>query len=196
MGLTDPMFTAPFVDVDEWRDEPVRHRFVHGGFEGTDARFAMYFPPPERYQGRFFQPLMPVSGTEYGAATGALSHVAGLGGYIGFCSDNGGYLVESNLGSLTPFAGRGPDLTLNRTRATIARSATSTAAAAAPSRRSAVSRTISACGTVRFPTCTARRRAFQCCSSRRVTSCGSSGASCHMSSTRSSRAAAATCSRD
>ena len=120
-GSRDPLFDTPYLDVDEWRDEPVRHRFVHGGFEGTDARFAMYFPPPARYQGRFFQPLMPVSGTEYGAASGALSHVAGLGGYIGFCSDNGGYLVESNLGSLMPFPGAGPDLTLNRTSAAVAR---------------------------------------------------------------------------
>ncbi len=120
-GSNDPLFDTPYIDVDEWRDEPVRHRFVHGGFEGTDARFAMYFPPPARYQGRFFQPLMPVSGTEYGAATGALSHVAGLGGYIGFCSDNGAYLVESNLGSLMPFPGPGPDLTQNRTSAAVAR---------------------------------------------------------------------------
>jgi hypothetical protein len=64
---------------------------------------------------------MPVSGTEYGAASGALTHVAGLGGYIGFCSDNGGYLVESNLGSLTPFPGPGPDLTLHRTSTAVAR---------------------------------------------------------------------------
>jgi hypothetical protein len=24
------------VDVDEWRDAPVRHRYVHGGFSGAD----------------------------------------------------------------------------------------------------------------------------------------------------------------
>jgi hypothetical protein len=121
LGSNDPLFDTPYVDIDEWRDDPVRHRFVHGGFEGTDARFAIYFPPAERYQGRFFQPLMPVSGTEYGAASGALTHVAGLGGYIGFCADSGAYLVESNLGSLTPFPGDGPDLTMDRTSAAVAR---------------------------------------------------------------------------
>ena len=94
---------------------------MHGGFEGTDARFAVYFPPPERYQGRFFQPLMPVSGTEYGAATGALTQVAGLGGYIGFCSDSGAYLVESNLGSLTPFPGDDTRIVMHRTSAAVAR---------------------------------------------------------------------------
>lgn len=51
-GSNDPLFGRPFVDIDEWGEEPVRHRFVHGGFEGTDARFAVHFPPPERYQGR------------------------------------------------------------------------------------------------------------------------------------------------
>ena len=120
-GSNDPLFDRPFVDADEWRDDPVRHRFVHGGFEGTDARFAIYFPPPERYQGRFFQPLMPVSGTEFGGASGALSQVAGLAGYIGFCSDSGAYLVESNLGSLTPFPGKDPSIVMHRTSAATAR---------------------------------------------------------------------------
>ena len=53
-----------YVDVDELRDEPEQHRYVHGGFKGNDARFSMYFPPRERYGGRFFQPLMAVSGDE------------------------------------------------------------------------------------------------------------------------------------
>lgn len=120
-GSNDALFDRPFVDEDEWRDDPVRHRFVHGGFEGTDARFAIYFPTPERYQGRFFQPLMPVSGTEYGAASGALTQVAGLGGYVGFCSDSGAYLVESNLGSTTPFPGEDTSIVMHRTSAAVAR---------------------------------------------------------------------------
>ncbi|HET9667539.1 MAG TPA: hypothetical protein VFP09_12310, partial [Desertimonas sp.] len=61
----DGEFSKPYVDVDEWRDDPVRHRYVHGGFEGTETRFSAYFPPPEHYEGRFFQPLMPVSGWEH-----------------------------------------------------------------------------------------------------------------------------------
>ena len=44
MGLTDPLFQDPYVDLDEWRDEPVRHRYVHGGFHGSDCRFSVYFP--------------------------------------------------------------------------------------------------------------------------------------------------------
>ena len=68
MGLADPMYTEPFVDVDEWRDDPVRHRYVHGGFEGTDCRFSMYLPDASRYQGRFFHPLSAVPGSEHSSA--------------------------------------------------------------------------------------------------------------------------------
>jgi hypothetical protein len=101
-GSRDPLYTTPFVDVDEWRDEPVRHRYVHGGFEGTDLRFSLYFPPAERYEGRFFQPLMPISGTEH-AATQLLGVMIGSG--IEFALASGGYLVESNQGRTVMFPG-------------------------------------------------------------------------------------------
>jgi hypothetical protein len=96
------MFDRAVIDIDEWRDEPVRHRYVHGGFEGTDARFSIYFPPEERYEGRFFQPVLPMSGIETAASLGVLYGVAGS---IEFAVDSGAYLVESNLGRLTPFPG-------------------------------------------------------------------------------------------
>lgn len=53
----DPRFNDPyvFVAVDELRQLPVPHRFVYGGFRGTDAKFAFYFPDAAQYQGRFFQ---------------------------------------------------------------------------------------------------------------------------------------------
>ena len=101
-GSRDPLYDTPFVDVDEWRDEPVRHRYVHGGFEGTDLRFSLYFPPAERYEGRFFQPLMPISGTEH-AATQLLGVMIGSG--IEFALASGGYLVESNQGRTVMFPG-------------------------------------------------------------------------------------------
>ncbi len=94
MGLTDPRFQDPYVDLDEWRDEPVRHRYVHGGFHGSDCRFSVYFPEARRYQGRFFHPVTPVPGTEHSATEGL--HV----GYIDFSIASGAYLVESNLGLL------------------------------------------------------------------------------------------------
>lgn len=51
----DPRFNKPYVDIEEERTTPVPHRYVHGGFTGTDARFSFYFPPKEQYQRRFFQ---------------------------------------------------------------------------------------------------------------------------------------------
>ena len=32
----DPYFSRPYIDVEEWREKPVRHYFVHGGFLGTE----------------------------------------------------------------------------------------------------------------------------------------------------------------
>ena len=61
---TDEQFLKPFVDVDEWRDQPVRHHYIHGGFEGTLTKFCFYYPPKEDYTGRFFQPVSPFVGDE------------------------------------------------------------------------------------------------------------------------------------
>lgn len=118
IGSTDPQFTEAFVDVDEWRDTPVRHRYVHGGFEGTDLLFSMYFPPAERYEGRFFQPLMFMSGTEHAVGMGIL---VGMGASIEFAVDSGAYLVESNLGRTNPFPGEDGTLTGFRASAAAAR---------------------------------------------------------------------------
>src|SRR5690606_35304355 len=93
----DPLFVDPYVDVDEWRNEPVRHRYVHGGFRNTDLRFSRYLPPAGQYQGRFFHPLMHIAGEENAAPKVRL---AGLDGdSIGFAAASGGYLGESNMGS-------------------------------------------------------------------------------------------------
>jgi len=90
---TDPMFADPYIDLDEWRDEPVRHRYVHGGFRDTDTRFSFYFPPAEQYQGRFFQYITPVPDSET-LAQGA----TGEADKIGFAMDSGAYFIETNGG--------------------------------------------------------------------------------------------------
>lgn len=33
----DALFSEPYIDIDEWRDTPVRHRYVHGGFKTISA---------------------------------------------------------------------------------------------------------------------------------------------------------------
>jgi hypothetical protein len=113
--LKDPDYDRPYVDIDEWREQPVRHRYVHGGFEGTDLRFSFYFPPEEQYDGRFFQPILAVSGTENFFGVGMRE---GMGGTVDFAADSGAYLVESNLGRLTPYPG--DDATVTGFRASAA----------------------------------------------------------------------------
>jgi hypothetical protein len=105
----DTLYGKPFIDLDEWRDQPVRHRYVHGGFTDTDLRFSIYFPPPERYEGRFFQPLMAVSGTEH-AATMPPMMGAMIGNMIPFAFDSGAYLVESNQGRTVMYPGDDPTI--------------------------------------------------------------------------------------
>lgn len=97
--LTAP-YDQPFTDIDEWRDEPVRHRYVHGGFEGTDLLFSMYFPPEDEYEGRFFQPLAATSGSEN---TAPMSMQRAYG--IGYATTSGAYLIESNQGAKNMFGG-------------------------------------------------------------------------------------------
>ncbi len=58
--LEDSYYAAPYIDVEEWRDLPIRHYYVHGGFRGTDVngsnecRFCFYFPEADAYENRFF----------------------------------------------------------------------------------------------------------------------------------------------
>lgn len=96
----DAMFKEPYVDVDEWRDAPVRHRYVHGGFKGTDMRFSFYLPPKEQFQGRFFQYVTPVPDSEN------LSQTAQAGdNNIGFAAASGAIFVETNGGGKGATAG-------------------------------------------------------------------------------------------
>jgi hypothetical protein len=92
-AVEDAMFAQPYIDIDEWRDAPVRHRYVHGGFKGTDTRFSFYFPPKAQYQGRFFQYVTPVPDSE-NLSQGA----KGEEDKIGFSVSSGAYFVETNGG--------------------------------------------------------------------------------------------------
>ena len=38
----DTLFRQPYIDVDEWRDKPARHRYIHGGFTGTSPSTVVY----------------------------------------------------------------------------------------------------------------------------------------------------------
>lgn len=99
-AAADPLFSEPYVDIDEWRDTPVRHRYVHGGFKGTDMRFSFYLPPTEKFEGRFFQYVTPVPDSEN------LSQNAQKDDdNIGFSIASGAYFVETNGGGNGATAG-------------------------------------------------------------------------------------------
>lgn len=95
----DSMFLQPYIDVDEWRDQPVRHRYVHGGFKGTNTRFSFYFPPKEQYEGRFFQYITPFPDNENLSQGGK-----GEEDKIGFAIASGAYFIETNGGGQMDFS--------------------------------------------------------------------------------------------
>ena len=108
-------FDTPYVDADEWRDVPLPHRYVHGGFAGTDTRFSIYFPPAGQYQGRFFQHITPVPGSEHLAQT-----AVGQEDRIGFAFSSGGYFLETNGGGTSGVPGSDVDPTIAGYRANAA----------------------------------------------------------------------------
>lgn len=83
----DPRFNTPYVDVEEERTTPVPHRYVHGGFIGTDAKFSFYFPPKEQYQRRFFQNTHQLLTSENTSPYN-----------IGMAVATGAYFVQTNIG--------------------------------------------------------------------------------------------------
>lgn len=93
----DEDFRKPYVDVDEWRDTPVRHRYVHGGFADHGTRFSIYFPPDDAYQGRFFQHITPAPGGEHRAQT-----ARGQEDRISFAVSSGAYFLKTNGGGADP----------------------------------------------------------------------------------------------
>ncbi len=108
-GPEDPLYDKPWIAVDEARDAPVPHRYVHGGFEGTQARFSFYFAPAERYRGRFFHNTYPL---QQGSDIADLPNGYRVGvGNLRFAIDSGAYYVQTNLGGRSHESG-GSDPTI------------------------------------------------------------------------------------
>jgi hypothetical protein len=104
--IVDELFGEPFIDVDEHREHPVPHRYVHGGFTSGDTRFSFYFPAADTYEGRFFQHVTPVPQSENLA-----QQARGEEDKITFTFASGGYFVETNGGgpdAANPFSGLDP----------------------------------------------------------------------------------------
>lgn len=101
----DNYYSQPYIYEEGWRDIPVRHYYVHGGFRGTEkngteAKFCFYFPEAETYQGRFFQYVSPAPADEH-----ECEWLSGEDDKISFCVTHGAYLVNSNQGGFMPGEG-------------------------------------------------------------------------------------------
>ena len=96
----DSAFTEPYVDVDEWRDQPVRHHYIHGGFKSNGTRFSFYFPAKEDYDGRFFQYITPMPDNEFIVQNLPMNEYNS----IAFSIENGAYFIETNEGGAIDFS--------------------------------------------------------------------------------------------
>ena len=115
----DPDYHTPYIAVDEERSEPVPHRYVHGGFEGTEARFSFYFPPPAQYEGRFFHNTYPMAVSADIGPFPIQFEVAV--GDLGFTIESGAYYVQTNNGGLFRVPGADPSIAAYRVNAAAAK---------------------------------------------------------------------------
>ncbi|MCU1617915.1 MAG: hypothetical protein JWO98_5455, partial [Frankiales bacterium] len=117
----DDVFCEPYVDVEEERTAPVGHRFVHGGFRGTQTRFSFYFPPEEQYDDRFVTVVEGGQGGHENRAAKLRTHAFPS---IEWAASAGAFLVESNGGHVAgqslPTRGAAQDDTVTAYRATAA----------------------------------------------------------------------------
>ena len=115
----DPQFNRPYVEVSEWREDPVPHRYVRGGFAGTDARFSFYFPPKDKYAGRFFHNTYPMA-TSSDIGPFPIQFDVAIGN-LGFTIDSGAYYVQTNLGGADRMPPADPAIAAYRVNAAAAK---------------------------------------------------------------------------
>ena len=115
----DPDFAEPFIETDEERTDPVPHRYVHGGFKGTNARFSFYFPPADQYRRRFFHNTYPMA-TSSDIGPFPIEFEVAMGD-LGFTVDSGAYYVQTNNGGSFRVAGVDPAIAAYRVNAAAAK---------------------------------------------------------------------------
>ena len=94
----DEQFKNPFVDVDSVIMEPIKCRYIHGGFD-DGTRFSFYYPLKKRdYTGRFFQYITPFPDSETSAQAYPKEYNP-----IVHAIANGAYFVETNEGGALDF---------------------------------------------------------------------------------------------
>jgi hypothetical protein len=97
----DRYFGKPFIDIDEMRQHPRPHRYIHGGFEATKTLFSYYFPEAALYGERFAQWVEGGAGGNERSITTPQDHPEPTQWdylYDMAFDDLNGYLVESNQG--------------------------------------------------------------------------------------------------
>ena len=106
----DPALNQPYVDIkqpgtitDPTTGVTVSFLYVHGGFTGTSALFAFYFPAAAQYQGRFFEATYPTLSQE-NAAPGCTS-VGTSDCSVAFAISHGAYVVSTNNAGGVPTGG-------------------------------------------------------------------------------------------
>ncbi|NQW92386.1 hypothetical protein HQQ88_19000 [Curtobacterium sp. VKM Ac-2861] len=115
----DEAFAQPYVDVDEWRETPAHHRYIHGGFADSDTRFSLYLPTQDQFEGRFFQHVTPVPQSENLAQQQLTDENP-----VPFTLASGGYYIETNgggPGAANPMSGIDPTIGAYRANAAVAR---------------------------------------------------------------------------
>ena len=109
-ACVDPVLDQPYIDEDQpgtitdpTTGVTVSFRYIHGGFTGTAARFAFYFPSPDKYRGRFFETTYPTLSQE-NAAPGCPS-IGTSYCSVAFAVSNGAYVVSTNNAGGVPTGG-------------------------------------------------------------------------------------------
>lgn len=110
--VKDTLFKQPFIDKDEWREKPIHHRYVHGGFAGTNTRFSIYMPAKDTYKGHFFQYITPIPDNE-NISQGATDEED----KITFSITSGAYFIETNGGGGGMLGGGDPTIGAYRANA-------------------------------------------------------------------------------
>jgi hypothetical protein len=106
----DPVLDRPYVDTEKpgTMTDPTTgitagFLYVHGGFTGTSARFAFYFPVQGKYQGRFFETTYPTLSAE--DAQPGCPEVGTSACSVVFAVSNGAYVVSTNNAGGVPAGG-------------------------------------------------------------------------------------------
>ena len=85
----DATYADAVIESEEDVTSPTTLHIVRGYFEGTASRFAVYLPPAEQWQGRFFQYTYPL--TDENAADETILFGVNSGGYTVQASGSSGY---------------------------------------------------------------------------------------------------------